>query len=317
MGTVTELHARQPASPLTVGEALSAFADELRATRQAGGAPTSETTITAYRSALTVLLDEHRPVAELDTEQDVVEIQTRFRTRWAGAAAATWNARRAALAAFSAYLHRTGQITRDLAAGLERASTPPPRQRDRRRGDIERLLSDKRHALRDRVLWRLLYDTAARCDELLRLNVEDLDLRNRQAPVRRKGGAADRVTWSPSTARSLSRLIAGRSRGPLFLTHRRAKGAARGEVPARDLDPDTERGRISYGAALQAFKTASGGWTFHDLRHSALTHAAEDGVDVTTLMVKSGHLDIKNLARYARPSAERAQQAWEKARGEQ
>ena len=316
MGTVTELHTRRPGQTPTVGTALAAFADELRATRQADGAPTSKATIKAYLAALTYLLDEHRQVAELDTEQAVVEIQTRFHTRWAGAAASTWNARRAALAAFSAYLHRTGQASVDLVAGLERASTPPPRRRERRRGDIEKLLSDKRFALRDRVLWRLLYDTAARAEELLRLNVEHLDLRNRQAPVRRKGGAPDRITWSPSTARSLSRLIAGRSRGPLFLTRRRAKGAARGEVPACDLDPDTERGRLSYGAALQAFKTASGGWTFHDLRHSALTHAAEDGVEVTTLMVKSGHRDIRNLARYARPSPERAQQAWEQARGE-
>jgi integrase/recombinase XerC/integrase/recombinase XerD len=85
---------------------------------------------------------------------------------------------------------------------------------------------------------------------------------------------------------------------------------------ASDLDPDTERGRLSYHAALQAFKTASDGWIFHDLRHSTLTHAAEDGVEVTTLMVKSGHRDIRNLARYARPSAERAQQAREQARGE-
>lgn len=60
---------------------------------------------------------------------------------------------------------------------------------------------------------------------------------------------------------------------------------------------------LSYGAALHVLIAASSGWTFHDLRYSALSHAAEDGVEVTTLVVKSGHRDIRNLARYARPSA--------------
>ncbi|MEU3625982.1 tyrosine-type recombinase/integrase [Amycolatopsis coloradensis] len=45
------------------------------------------------------------------------------------------------------------------------------------------------------MLWALLYETTARADEILALNVEDLDLRNSRAGVIRKGSAPDIVTW--------------------------------------------------------------------------------------------------------------------------
>ena len=62
----------------------------------------------------------------------------------------------------------------------------------------------------------MAYDTAARANELLNLNVEDLDLANKQAVVIGKGGNAELVFWTSVTARLLPRLIEGRQRGPLF-----------------------------------------------------------------------------------------------------
>jgi hypothetical protein len=52
------------------------------------------------------------------------------------------------------------------------------------------------------------------------------------------------------------------------------------------------------------FKTASGGVILHQLRHSALTHDAEDGVSTPMLIAKSRHIAVASLARCARPSAE-------------
>ena len=43
-------------------------------------------------------------------------------------------------------------------------------------------------AVREKALWRLLYETAARAQEVLSLNVEDVDLENKRARVRSKGG---------------------------------------------------------------------------------------------------------------------------------
>ncbi len=53
-----------------------------------------------------------------------------------------------------------------------------------------------------------------------------------------------------------------------------------------------------------SLKVASRGWTLHQLRHSALTHLAEEGVNLPLLMAKSGHQNLRSLQRYARPSAE-------------
>lgn len=46
------------------------------------------------------------------------------------------------------------------------------------------------------------------------------------------------------------------------------------------------------------------GWTLHQLRHSALTHLAEAGVNLPVLMAKSGHQNLRSLQRYARPGTE-------------
>lgn len=49
----------------------------------------------------------------------------------------------------------------------------------------------------------MLYETAARAEEILGLDVDELDLRNRRAKVHRKGGAADVIVWRTATARLL------------------------------------------------------------------------------------------------------------------
>ncbi len=86
----------------------------------------------------------------------------------------------------------------------------------------------------------MLYETAARSAEVLRLDVEDLDLANRRAKVRRKGGAIDVIVWQTGTARLLPRLIKGRKRGPLFLTDRRA----RVELPPCDIEAASGKARL-------------------------------------------------------------------------
>jgi integrase/recombinase XerD len=46
------------------------------------------------------------------------------------------------------------------------------------------------------------------------------------------------------------------------------------------------------------------GWTLHQLRHSALTHAAEDGTNLPLLLARSRHASVRSLERYARPGPE-------------
>ena len=65
-------------------------------------------------------------------------------------------------------------------------------------------------------------DSAARAEEVLGLDVPDLDLANRQARARVKGGDIHLLTFETGAARLLAKLIAGREAGPVFLTERRA-----------------------------------------------------------------------------------------------
>jgi hypothetical protein len=63
----------------------------------------------------------------------------------------------------------------------------------------------------------MLYESASRAGAVLALNVEDLDLSNKQARVTVKGGDTMWITWGTDTVHLLPRLIAGRTAGPLFL----------------------------------------------------------------------------------------------------
>jgi len=86
----------------------------------------------------------------------------------------------------------------------------------------------------------------------------------------------------------------------VFLTERRA----RLPLAAADLDPTSGQARLSYRRAAELFDEYTGGWTLHQLRHSALTHAAEAGANTSTLLAYSGHTSVASLARYARVSPE-------------
>ncbi|WP_327301894.1 hypothetical protein [Streptomyces goshikiensis] len=46
------------------------------------------------------------------------------------------------------------------------------------------------------------------------------------------------------------------------------------------------------------------GWTLHRLRHSALTHDAEDGTSTPMLLARSRHASVCSLEPYARPGVD-------------
>jgi len=163
--------------------------------------------------------------------------------------------------------------------------------------------------LREKTLWRLLYETAARATEILTLDVDDLDQANKRARVVSKGGAIEWVYYQTGTALLLPRLLTGRVRGPVFLADRQPTRA----VPTLDLCPVTGRARLSYRRAAELFAHASTplaalgqahGWTLHQLRHSALTHDAENGTNTPMLLARSRHASMRSLERYARPGPE-------------
>jgi site-specific recombinase XerD len=228
---------------------------------------------------------------------------------WGGAAARTWNRHRSALKSFSTWAAGRGWVTEDLAALIERR----PEIRDRTRAidkqKIETLWKRTDVAVREKTLWRLLYESAARAESVLSLNIGALELDNKRARTLTKGGTVRWIQWQSGTARLLPRLIGARTRGPLFLADRKPAPA---RMPAAtDLCPDTGRSRLSYERAEYLFKQATKtldpagkGYTLHQLRHSRLTHLGEEGWSAPMLMGLSGHENLRTLGIYVNISAE-------------
>src|SRR5436190_16230958 len=63
-------------------------------------------------------------------------------------------------------------------------------------------------------------------------------------------------------------------------------------------------GTLSYRRAAELFSEVGPDLTLHQLRHSALTHAAEDGTNTPILLARSRHASVRSLERYARPGPE-------------
>jgi integrase len=282
------------AGPITLGHAAEAYLATLARPEQAN-------TLRAYGRTLRRVASAFGADAIVDVSPD--RFAYWFTAQWGTSAPATWNAALGAIRSASGYWQDQGWSSADPSRLLRRRRLPPDRSRALSRAEVGQLLTREDIPLRERTLWRMLYETAARSAEVLGLDVEDLDLPNRRAPVRRKDGAIDIIVWQTGTARLLPRLIKGRTAGPLFLTGRRA----RVQLPPGDIDPATGRARLSYTHAEALFKAASGGATLHQLRHSALTHDAEDGTSTPMLMARSGHTSVRSLAKYARVSADALQ----------
>ncbi|MFE9469146.1 DUF6596 domain-containing protein [Streptomyces virginiae] len=223
----------EPAGP-TLGEATRGFL---------GRDDLGSATVRSYGQTLQRLclaLGDRRPLACL-TAEDVARV---FATCWGEGAAKTWNRHRSAVRSFGAWASLG-----DLAAGLERRTERPSRSGTRAldSGQLDALWSVPDLPLRERTLWRHLYESAAGVKTVLSLNVEDLDLDDRRA---RAGHTW--VSWRSETARLLPRLLAGRTRGPVFLSHRRP-GPSRAPAQA-DQCLDTGRRRLSYERAEYLFK---------------------------------------------------------------
>jgi integrase len=100
---------------------------------------------------------------------------------------------------------RRGSVGEPFAEALERRRGPADRTRAIPYAQIERLWRRDDVAVREKALWRVLYETAARAGEVLSLNVEDLDLENKRARVVSKGGDIEWLHLQAGSARLLPR----------------------------------------------------------------------------------------------------------------
>ena len=111
-----------------------------------------------------------RPLAGLTTDQVTAAVAG----VWRGRAPATWNRQVATTRSFLGFCRRRRWVIEDLAVDLERRPEPADRTKAIPLVELERLWRREDIGVREKVLWRLLYETAARASEGLSINVEDL-----------------------------------------------------------------------------------------------------------------------------------------------
>jgi integrase/recombinase XerD len=209
------------------------------------------------------------PLALLDQPRIAARLAAAVADRATVAEARTVNRELSALRSAVGWWQEQGWISTDPAAGLRhlaRPAAPLPALTAAQVGALLRMPA----SLREHAFWRLLAETAAPAEDLLALDADQLDPAGQR--TRPGTGPAGTLRWSPATADRLSWLLAGRSRGPVFLTERRAPAG----VARPDVCPLTGRARMSYRRAAELFTVlsrpldpAGRGWTLHQLRDAA------------------------------------------------
>ncbi|GAA4976406.1 integrase [Nonomuraea thailandensis] len=293
------------------GATLADAADEFLATHRVANPNTHRAYASAVDRTIAALGGRDRLLADVAD----AEIGDALTLLWGGCAPATWNRNRAAVSSWLTWCQaKKNWVAPSVPAAAERRRENVDHTKAVSKTTIERLLSRRDLPLREKTLYRMLYETAARAAEILSLNVEDLDLENRRAPLRSKGGDVEWVYWDAGTARLLPRLLrlpdghAGahpdgpvRTRGPLFLAERKP-------VPARRPGPEhicplTGRPRLGYNR-VRVLMERYLGLDPHQLRHSAATHLGEQKVPLQLIMAKTRHKNPRTAMRYTRPGAE-------------
>ncbi|GIJ77017.1 integrase/recombinase XerC [Micromonospora phaseoli] len=309
--------------PEPLRDVVDEFADHLASVRGRSGH-----TVRAYVADLVSLLDHARrmgctEVAELslDTVRSWLA-----RQRTMGAARTTLARRAAAARTFSAWAHRGGLLTTDVAATL--ASPRPQRtlptvlRADQAARLVETPAAEAATTatpaadptdpggtavlLRDRVLLELLYGTGVRVSEACGLDLADLDQDRRVIRVYGKGGKERAVPYGLPAQRALDGWL--RHGRPVLAVPESRDALLLGARGGR-LHPTTARRIVGgYAEAAGLPRTSP-----HALRHSAATHLLEGGADLRVVQELLGHSSLASTQVYTHVSVERLRAAYRQA----
>jgi integrase/recombinase XerC len=149
---------------------------------------------------------------------------------------------------------------------------------------------ERPHPARDLALFELLYGCGLRISELVSLNLEDFDFRERWIRVRGKGRKERQVPYASKAAFALEKYLASRQTGgpALFVNHRGTRLSDRG---AREIVKFYAR-MISGDASLHP----------HSLRHAFATHLLADGADLRAIQELLGHARLATTQKYTQVS---------------
>ncbi|WP_220499136.1 hypothetical protein [Microbispora sp. H10949] len=164
---------------VTVQEAADAFLDSL-------GNPN---TVRSYGIGVRKTVERLGGGGLLATVADD-EVGEALEALWGTAAVGTWNVRRAAVVSWLSWCRERGHDAPTVPGWAKRLAAPDSQTPVRSKMAIDRLIARRDVGLREKTLWRIPYETAARAEEILGLNIEDLA----------KLSPNSRACWHPATA---------------------------------------------------------------------------------------------------------------------
>ncbi|MCP4418737.1 MAG: tyrosine-type recombinase/integrase, partial [Chloroflexi bacterium] len=212
---------------------------------------------------------------------------------------ATRARKQAALNSFFQWAYRQDLIAANPMAKIEAVKRDEPQIRALEREEAERILAViPAKQTRDRLLFRLIFETGLRVGEALQLYVEDLDmtLDDEHIYVWGKGGKRRTVLLDDSKlVAQLRRYLqqTGYKHGPLFRAQKNSRGG-----PLRYQSVQYRWQKYCEEAGIDC--------TLHQLRHTHATEMVNEGVSLATIRKRLGHKNIQTTLRYAEKSDESA-----------
>ena len=180
-------------------------------------------------------------------------------------------------------------------ASVARVRPEPPRPRAVGREPVEAILKVIPTAQqRDRLLFRLIFETGLRVSEALGVHLEDLDLTADDEHLSVLGKGGQRRTVLLDDANLVRQLRAylkqtGYRHGPLFRAEKNSRG-----------------GPLRYQSVQERWvgycDRAGVSCTLHQLRHTHATELVNGGVGLATIRKRLGHKNLQTTLRYAEQS---------------
>ena len=203
--------------------------------------------------------------------------------------------KQAALASFLDWARRQGHLASDPMASVTRVRPDPPRPRSLGPEPVEAILKViPTTQRRDRLLFRLIFETGLRVSEALGVHLGDLDLRADDEHLNVLGKGGQRRTVLLDDARLVGQLRAylkqtGYRHGPLFRAEKNGRGG-----PLRYQSVQERWARYCARAGVSC--------TLHQLRHTHATELVNGGVSLAAIRKRLGHKNLQTTLRYAEQS---------------
>ena len=264
----------------------------------------SENTLAAYRADLQSLktwLEDHS-IDLLDARRDHLLNFVAWRVE-SGARPRSTARQLSSIRRFYRFMQREGLVAQDPSENIEMPRLSRPLPKSLTEEEVESLLSvpdvEDPLGLRDRAMLEVLYATGLRVSELVKLELNQINLRQGVVRITGKGSRERLVPLGEESQRWLDRYL-NSGRGEI-LRGRQTEFL----FPTRRSDSMTRQAFWHiikrYASKASIRKPLSP----HTLRHAFATHLLNHGADLRVVQMLLGHSDVSTTQIYTHVARER------------